>query len=57
MPELVDIRGVGPVLAKACAENGYVSVEKIAAAMEAVESVLGRRPIVMFDSNSKNPSR
>ena len=35
MPEIVEIKGVGPVLAKACAENGYVSVEKIAAAMVA----------------------
>ena len=33
MPEIVDIKGVGPVLAKACIEQGYGSVEKIAAAM------------------------
>lgn len=33
MPELTAIKGVGPVLAKACAENGYDRVEQIAAAM------------------------
>ena len=33
MPEIVAIKGVGPVLAKACIEQGYGSVEKIAAAM------------------------
>ena len=33
MPELVEIKGIGPVMAKACAENGYASVEQIAAAM------------------------
>ncbi len=33
MPELTAIKGVGPVLAKACAENGYDHVEQIAAAM------------------------
>ncbi|MGI9493980.1 MAG: helix-hairpin-helix domain-containing protein [Geminicoccaceae bacterium] len=33
MPELIAIKGVGPVLAKACAENGYDRVEQIAAAM------------------------
>ena len=33
MPEIVDIKGVGPVLAKACVERGYCSVEKIAGAM------------------------
>lgn len=32
MPEIVEIKGVGPVLAKACIGNGYGSVEKIAAA-------------------------
>jgi hypothetical protein len=32
MPELTEIKGVGPVLAKACANNGYGSVKKIAAA-------------------------
>ncbi len=32
MPEIVDIKGVGPVLAKACIEQGYGSVEKIAGA-------------------------
>ena len=32
MPELVELKGVGPVLAKACAERGYESVETIAAA-------------------------
>jgi Holliday junction resolvasome RuvABC DNA-binding subunit len=32
MPEIVEIRGVGPVLAKACADNGYGSVQKIAMA-------------------------
>jgi len=33
MPEVVEIKGVGPVLAKACTENGFESVSKIAAAM------------------------
>ena len=33
MPELTEIKGVGPVLAKACADNGYTDVEQIAAAM------------------------
>ena len=33
MPELVEIKGIGPAMAKACAENGYASVEQIAAAM------------------------
>ncbi|MGI9418035.1 MAG: helix-hairpin-helix domain-containing protein [Geminicoccaceae bacterium] len=33
MPELTEIKGVGPVLAKACAENGYDNVQQIAAAM------------------------
>ena len=33
MSEIVEIKGVGPVLAKACAGKGYGSVEKIAAAM------------------------
>lgn len=32
MPEIVDIKGVGPVLAKACIERGYGSIEKIAGA-------------------------
>ena len=35
MPEIVEIKGVGPVLAKACAGKGYSSVEKIAAAIVA----------------------
>lgn len=33
MPELVEIKGIGPALAKACAANGYGSVETIAAAV------------------------
>lgn len=33
MPEITEIKGVGPVLAKACVGNGYGSVEEIAAAM------------------------
>jgi len=33
VPEIVEIKGVGPVLAKACASEGYGSVEKIAGAM------------------------
>lgn len=33
MSEIVEIKGVGPVLAKACAVKGYGSVEKIATAM------------------------
>ena len=33
MHEIVEIKGVGPVLAKACAGKGYGSVEKIATAM------------------------
>ena len=33
MSEIVEIKGVGPVLAKACAGKGYGSVEKIAAAV------------------------
>lgn len=39
MPEIVDIKGVGPVLAKACIEQGYGSVEKIAGA-KVVEFVI-----------------
>jgi hypothetical protein len=34
MPELTEIKGVGPVLAKACTDNGYGSVDKIATAMQ-----------------------
>lgn len=33
MAEIIDIKGVGPVLAKACVDNGYSSVRKIATAM------------------------
>lgn len=33
MPEIVEIKGVGPVLAKACADNGYGSVQRIAMAL------------------------
>ena len=33
VPEIVEIKGVGPVLAKACVGEGYGSVEKIAGAM------------------------
>ena len=32
MPEIVEIKGIGPVLAKDCVANGYGSVEKIATA-------------------------
>lgn len=32
MPEIVELKGIGPVLAKACAKHGYGSVETIAAA-------------------------
>ncbi len=34
MPKLIDLNGVGPVLANACVEHGYRSVEDIAAARE-----------------------
>lgn len=34
MPKLIDLNGVGPVLANACIEHGYRSVEDIAAARE-----------------------
>ena len=33
MPELIEIKGIGPALAKACTDNGYGSVETIAAAV------------------------
>ncbi len=33
MAEIIDIKGVGPVLAKACADKGYNNVREIAAAM------------------------
>ncbi len=33
MAEIIDIKGVGPVLAKACTDNGYGSIGKIATAM------------------------
>lgn len=33
MAEILDIKGVGPVLAKACIDKGFSSVGKIAAAM------------------------
>ena len=32
MPEIVEIKGVGPVLAKACMERGFESVQMIATA-------------------------
>ena len=32
MPKIVELKGIGPVLAKACAQHGYGSVESIAAA-------------------------
>ena len=34
MPKLIDVKGIGPVLAKACAANGFGSVEKIAKAKD-----------------------
>jgi hypothetical protein len=34
MPELTEIKGVGPILAKACADNGYGSIDKIATALQ-----------------------
>ncbi|MDH3664539.1 MAG: helix-hairpin-helix domain-containing protein [Alphaproteobacteria bacterium] len=33
MAELIEIKGVGPVLAKACVRNGYGGVDQLAAAM------------------------
>ncbi len=33
MRELTEIKGVGPVLAKACVDNGFDNVERVAAAM------------------------
>ena len=33
MPELIEIKGIGPALAKACAAKGYGSVETVAAAV------------------------
>lgn len=33
MPELTEIKGVGPVLAKACVDKGFDNVERIAAAV------------------------
>lgn len=33
MIEIIEIRGIGPVLAKACADSGYASVREIAAAL------------------------
>lgn len=33
MPELTEIKGVGPVLAKACVDKGFDNVERIAVAV------------------------